>query len=418
VATTLPFSRHTLDSPHPDKWRRHADELQPAWERVRTTAVRAHAAFAAPPRIRPVRRQASPHSSAASAGGHEAFRSVHTAGFAQALAATGGSLAASTYQSGRVVLLRPDGDRVNTHLRGLAAPMGLALRGGRLAIGAQGEILTFQDQPAVAGRLEGAGPVDACFVPRRRHLTGDVRVHDLAFAGDELWFVNTRFSCLATLDDEHSFVPRWRPSFVSALAPEDRCHLNGLAVVDDAPRYVTALGRTDHRQGWREGKLDGGVVLDVPSGECVVDGLCMPHSPRWHDGRLWVLESGRGGVGVVDVESGRYQEVVRLPGFTRGLAIVGSHAFVGLSQVREGVFDGLPLGADERRCGVWVLDLERGTTLGWLEFRGIVQELYDVLLLPGRRRPELVEPGSDVLGDSFQLADAALAEVPEGLRAP
>jgi uncharacterized protein (TIGR03032 family) len=267
----------------------------------------------------------------------------------------------------------------------------------------------------VAARLEAAGPVDTCFVPRRRHATGDVRVHDLTFAGDELWLVATRFSCLATLDEHHSFVPRWRPPFVSALAPEDRCHLNGLAVLDGAPRYVTALAATDTRQGWRPGKLDGGLVVDVDTGEVVTTGLCMPHSPRWHDGRLWVLESGRGGLGTIDPDTGRYEEVARLPGFTRGLAFAGGVAFVGLSQVRESVFDGLPLEADGRQCGVWVVDLADGRTVGLLRFEGEVQEVYDVLVLPGTRWPELVEPGSELVDSVFQLPDAALADVPADL---
>src|SRR3954451_16952538 len=147
--------------------------------------------------------------------------------------------------------------------------------------------------PAAAANIERAGSHDACFLPRNRHVTGDIAVHELAFAGGELWVVTTAFSCLATLDAEHSSGPRWTPPFISSLAPEDRCHLNGMAVVDDRVAFVTALGRSDTPAGWRDGKAAGGVLIDVASKEVAVAGLSMPHSPRWHDGRLWLLESGR-----------------------------------------------------------------------------------------------------------------------------
>jgi uncharacterized protein (TIGR03032 family) len=237
-------------------------------------------------------------------------------------------------------------------------------------------------------------------------VTGDIAIHELAFAGGELWLVATGFSCLATLDADHSFVPRWTPPFVSALAPGDRCHLNGLAVVDDSVRYVTALGQTDEPGGWRAGKASGGVIVDVPSSEVVVAGLSMPHSPRWHDGRLWVLESGKGELCVVDLETGRSETVVELPGFTRGLTFAGRTAFVGLSQIRESsTFGDLPLveRLEERLCGVWAVDIERGVIEGFLRFDDLVQEVFDVALLTGKRYPEIAEPGSSAVASSFEL---------------
>jgi uncharacterized protein (TIGR03032 family) len=229
--------------------------------------------------------------------------------------------------------------------------------------------------------------------------------------------VNTRFSALVTFDDAHSFVPRWRPPFVTALTPEDRCHLNGMAVVDDAPRYVTVLGLTDEQGGWRDGKATGGALLDVASGEVIVGGLCMPHSPRVHDGRLFLLESGRGSLDVVDLGRGVVEEVARVPGFARGLAFAGPYAFIGLSQVREHVFEGLPLTADgvDRHCGVWMIDLRTGATVAWLRFEGAVQEIFEVLVLDGVRKPEIIEQGADVTDSAFVLPDAALRDVPAEL---
>jgi uncharacterized protein (TIGR03032 family) len=343
------------------------------------------------------------------------LRSVASTSFPALLKEIGSSLLVSTYQSGRVVVVRADGDSLNTHFRTFASPMGLALGPRFLAIGTARQVWEYRNVPAAAQRLEPAGRHDACFLPRACHVTGDVRGHEMAFAGDELWLVNTRFSCLASLDGEHSFVPRWRPPFVTALAPEDRCHLNGLAVRDGEVRYVTALGTTDTPQGWRERKAAGGVLLEVPSGEAVATGLSMPHSPRWHGGRLWVLESGKGELGVVDPASGRVGTVAQLPGFTRGLAFAGPYAFVGLSQVRESVFGGLPLGERlrERTCGVCAVDVRSGAVVALLRFEDAVQEIFEVALLPGMRFPELSEADGELVGSTWVVPPAALEEVPQ-----
>jgi uncharacterized protein (TIGR03032 family) len=208
-----------------------------------------------------------------------------------------------------------------------------------------------------------------------------------------LWIVNTRFSCLCTLDPDYSFVPRWRPPFITELAAEDRCHLNGLAMVDGRPGYVTALGESDTAGGWRAGKSRGGILMEMAGGTVVSGGLCMPHSPRWHDGRLWLLESGTGGVGTVDLASGRYESIISLPGFTRGLALAGPYAFIGLSRIRPtSAMDGVPLAErrDELRCGVAAVDLRSERLVGMLEFQTAVEEIFDVQLLPGVRFPEVI----------------------------
>jgi uncharacterized protein (TIGR03032 family) len=347
---------------------------------------------------------------------------VHTQGFPQLLAELGISLLVTTYQAGKVVLLRHDEGRLNTHFRDLPAPMGVALDGNRLAVGGPWSIWEFQNAPAAARRVAPAGRHDACFLPRLLHVTGNIQVHEMAWAGEELWFVNTRFSCLCTRDMGHSFVPRWRPPFVSALAPEDRCHLNGLGVVDGRVRYATALGASDTPGGWREHKKDGGALLEVPGGEVVTGGLSMPHSPRWYGGRVWLLESGAGGLGVVDLARGRYEPVAVLPGFTRGLDFYGPLAFVGLSQVRESaVFSGIPITerARERHCGVWVVDLRSGQVIAFVRFEDELQEIFAVQVLPGMRFPELVNDGEhELVADAFVLSDEALREAPVELQPP
>jgi uncharacterized protein (TIGR03032 family) len=343
---------------------------------------------------------------ASSAPADSPLRSVFTQNFPQLLNQLGSSLLVSTYQTGKLICARHDGGLLNTHFRDFQRPMGLAVAPGRIALGTRAEVLDYRDVPAVAAKIEPQGKHDACFVPRNKHFTGDIRIHEIAFAQGELWLAATNFSCLATLDAEHSFVPRWTPPFISELTSDDRCHLNGLCVLDDQVRYVTALGESNEPGGWREHKADGGVVVDVPSGETVISGLSMPHSPRWHEGRLWLLESGKGTLSVADLDAGTVETVAELPGFTRGLQFAGGVAFVGLSQVREtATFGGLPLTErlDERLCGVWAVDPGSGNVIGFLRFEELVQEVFDVALLPGLRYPEIAEEGADAASQSFVL---------------
>jgi uncharacterized protein (TIGR03032 family) len=325
----------------------------------------------------------------------------------------------STYQAGKLVVLRADGDVLNTHFRGFHVPMGLAVQGGRLAIGTSLEIWEFHDLPAVAARLEPTGKHDACFLPRLSHTTGGIAIHEMAWVGDELVFVNTKFSCLCVRDPLHSFRPVWRPKFVTAYAPEDRCHLNGLGLKEGRVQCVTALGRTDTEGGWRQNKRDGGLLIDVAANEVIAEGLSMPHSPRWYDGRLWLLESGTGSVGIVDPATGRYEPVALLPGFPRGFDVFGRYAFIGLSQVRESaVFSGIPLveRVAKRSCGVWVLDLCTGATVAWVEFEDALQEIFAVQVLPGKRFPDVINDDWARIGNSYLVPDEVLPDVPAPLR--
>ena len=348
----------------------------------------------------------APAEAAGDADGPSRLRSSSTSTFSELLTAIGSSVVITTYQSGFLVLARAQEKGVNTHFRRLPRPMGTVYRDGLLSVGTRSDIVTYADVPQLARDLPPSGRYDAAFLPRHTLHTGDMRVHDLGWAQGQLWAVATRFSCLATFDGRHSFVPRWRPPFVSALAPEDRCHLNGMAVVDDRVRYVTALGATDTAGGWRATKERGGLIMDIETDRVVADGLSMPHSPTWHRERLWFLESGEGALSWLDPATGRVEQVAQLPGFTRGLAFAGRYAFVGLSQVREATtFGGLPLTArlEDRECGVWVVDIKTGATAAWLRFEGAVQEIYDVALLPGMRWPEILDPDSDLATGTFSL---------------
>ncbi len=344
----------------------------------------------------------------------DTLHSKSTPGFVQLLQQAGVSLAVSTYQAGSLVLMREDNGALNTHFIEMEKPMGIALRGPRLSIGTGPFVLDHYNMPAVAGKVEPADRHDGCYLPRGLHVTGDIDIHEMAFdRDDELWLVNTKMSCLCTLERSHSVTPRWRPPFITAYDLTDRCHLNGLAMRDGRPAWVTALGAADSPAGWRENKAAGGLLMEVETGRMVCDGLSMPHSPRWHDGRLWVLESGAGHLLVVNPDSGTTTVVAEMPGFCRGFDFVGRYAVIGLSQVREtAVFAGLPLTrrCRERYCGVWIIDTLQGQVVGYMVFSGGVEEIFAVQVLPARF-PALLDLTHPLVRTSYSLPDEALAEV-------
>lgn len=322
--------------------------------------------------------------------------------FASWLADSGISLALSTYQTGRVFLIGSVAatGKLWVFNRSFERPMGLAAAQGRLVVATQTQIIDLVDANEGGPMQDG---VDACFVPQVAYFTGDLDVHDLAVLGDgSIVFANTLFSCVATVSLTHSFRPLWRPRFVDRYAAEDRCHLNGLAVEGERVRYVTAIAPTNVADGWRDHRRDGGVVLDVDTGDTIASGLSMPHSPRLHRGKLWLLNSGAGEIGFADMATGRFEPVAFIPGYVRGLAFHDKYAIVGLSEARENkTFSGLPLEdrlAREKvgaRCGLAVVDLDNGDVVHWLRFSGVVRELYDVAVLRGLRKPTMIGFKSD-----------------------
>jgi uncharacterized protein (TIGR03032 family) len=330
----------------------------------------------------------------------------HSRNFPAVLEHLGLSLLVSTYQAGKLFVVGARQGELVLTFHNFEKAMGIAVGRDRIAVGARTQIWSLRNAPDIARRLEPAEKYDGCFLTRTSHFTGDVHGHELAWAGSELWFVNTLFSCLCTLDENYSFVPRWRPPFITALAPEDRCHLNGLALAPGergvlTPRYVTALGETDTPAGWRPNKATGGRLIHVPSGRTVARGFAMPHSPRIYEGRVWLLDSGTGRLVIVDPAIGKVEPVTDLPGYTRGLAFHEHFAFVGLSKIRESsTFGGLPIAQrrEELRCGVGIVDLRVGRLLAHLEFQCGVEEIFAVEVLRGIRLPALSGPFAETDG--------------------
>ena len=306
------------------------------------------------------------------------------------------SLLASTYAAGKIATIGTGEEGLRLSFSNFQKAMGMAVGAPGLAIGGTNLIWFLRHAGKLAARIEPEGHYDRGFLARESFVTGDIQIHEMGWGSDgELWVVNTLFSCLCTLHEDYSFVPRWQPKFISELAPQDRCHLNGMAMVDGKPKYVTALGTTDSSRGWREDKASGGVLMDVESGETIATGFCMPHSPRVHRGKIYVLDSGRGTLVTVDPSNGQTETITQYPGYGRGMCLHGQFAFIGMSKAREtSIFGGVPICEDRSsmRCGIVVVDLSAGESVAYLEFQTGVEELFDVQILPETRSPAVCGP--------------------------
>ncbi len=314
-----------------------------------------------------------------------------TRGFSDWLLRNNVSLAFTSYQTGRLYLVGVNAQgQTAFHERFLARAMGLWADPQRIVVSTLFQVWRFENVIAEPS----PGNPDRHYVPRVAHTTGDLDIHDIGVMADgRIVFVNSLFSCLATLSPTHAFRLYWKPPFISKLAAEDRCHLNGLAMQDGVPAYVTATSRSDVVNGWRARRAEGGTLIDVRTDAIVTDKLSMPHSPRWHDGRLWLLNSGTGHLGYIDAATGAFEPVAFCPGFLRGLAFHNGHAIVGLSLPRDGSFSGLALDGELKKrdadpwCGIQIVNLASGDIVEWIKLEGGVSELFDVAVLPGVRWP-------------------------------
>ena len=321
------------------------------------------------------------------------------------------SIGFTTYQAGKLFLIGTNEEkRLAIYERTLERCMGLVVTDQTLFVSTLYQIWRFQNALEPGQIADG---YDRVYVPQHSYVTGDLDIHDLAL--DErgrLVFVNTLFGCLATPSETHSFRPLWQPPFLSKLAAEGRCHLNGLAMRDGRPAYVTVVAESDVNDGWRDRRHDGGAVIDIASGEIVCRGLSMPHSPRVYQDKLWLHNSGTGEFGYVDLDKGRFEPVAFCPGYLRGLSFVSNFALVGISNTRENrTFEGLALDEAlkqrnaEPRCAIQVIDLRTGDVVHWLRIQGVVRELDDVAVLPGVRRPMLIGFKSDEIRRVISLGE-------------
>lgn len=340
-------------------------------------------------------------------------------GLAKFLAGQGISFAFTSYQSGRLYLIGHGLEgKLALHEAQYPQAMGVVGDQNRLYLGTLTQLVRLENvlQP---GQLANKAH-DKVYVPRNLQVFGNIDFHEMGIRTDgRVVVVNTRFSCLCEPSLTHSFKPIWKPDFISKLAPEDRCHLNGLAMVDGAPKYVTAVCRSDVVDGWRDRRHDGGVVIDIDTNEIIAEGLSMPHSPRWHDGKIWLLNSGTGELGWIDTsvddKSKRFTPVAFFPGFLRGLAFHNGYAFATLSKPRHQRFDGLEL-ADKLEakdadawCGIQIINLNTGDVAQWLRLDGAITELFDICVLPGVNNPLTIGPNSAEIQNFLTIEQPAPA---------
>jgi uncharacterized protein (TIGR03032 family) len=321
-------------------------------------------------------------------------------GFGNWLKRTNCSLAFSSYQTGQLFLvgLLPSG-QVSFHQQNYVRAMGLHATPQRLYVGSLFQIWRLEN--VLAPHERANENFDRLYVPRNAQTTGDIDVHELSVdRAGRVIFVNTKFSCLATTSVTHGFKPLWKPPFISRLAAEDRCHLNGLAMQDGAPAYVTAVSRSDMINGWRDRRHEGGVLIDVRDDRVVTDQLSMPHSPRAAPDGVWLLDSGRGMLARVDPASGAREDVAFCPGFLRGLALHAGYAIATVSLPRDGAFSGLALQDELKKrdgepwCGICIIDLRTGDLVDWIRLNGAIKELFDVAVIPDTQCPMALGIGS------------------------
>ena len=302
--------------------------------------------------------------------------------FAQILSTLGLSLAITSYQTSRVIVIRAKEDELYLSVKSFPRPMGLAAQKNRLVLGINSQLVDFRRFDPVASCLEPEGLVTSCFTPRSTHVTGMINIHDIAWGDEGLWVVNSAFSCLSLVQGDYSFVPKWKPGFISKLLPEDRCHLNGMAIRDGKPKYVTCFTQGDNNEAWRAYEEPGGLLIDIAENKILLDDLFMPHSPRYYRDKLYFCNSAYGYFCSYDFKTGKKVVELELPGYTRGVAFFDSLAFIGLSKIRTSATKAkIPLTEEESVCGIYVVDLNDMQVVANLIFSGDMIQIYDIAVL-------------------------------------
>lgn len=327
------------------------------------------------------------------------FQITYDDNIAKVLNELGSVIAISTYQAGKVIFIGADDDKNLFQIPvTFKKPMGITVMKNRLAVATLNEIQVFSGTAVNAKNYpENPEFYDRLYLPRAVYYCGETDLHDLSFGKGGMWGVNTRFSCLSTYDIDYSFHPRWKPPFISTITPEDRCHLNGLAMKNGTPAFVTALSKTDTKEGWREDITNTGVLMKTPSGEIILDKLAMPHSPRIINGKLYILLSASGQLIKVDTENKNYSVEAEYPAFIRGMTSMGKYLFIGMSKVRESskTFNKLPVSKMSKHAGVIVYDLEAKKFIGEIRYLSTVEEIYDVQMISGTKRPGMLSTLND-----------------------
>ena len=312
------------------------------------------------------------------------------------------SVALSTYQAGKVILISSRDGILNQLPISFKKPMGIAIQGSKLAVACIDEIQLFskEEQNKVSKKIE-LNEFDNIYLHRATYHTGVLDLHDLEFGEGMIWGVNTLFSCLAVYDINFSFRPKWKPPFISKLVPEDNCHLNGMALLNHLPKYATALSKDDTKQGWRNDKLNTGILMEVPSGEIILESLSMPHSPRLHNDQLYVLESGNGNLLKVSPSEKKSEVIFNFNCFVRGLSFYKNYALIGKSKIRDTSkdFEDLEVKENSTNAGLIFFDMIKKEIIGEINYETDIEEIFDVQILENTENPVIISTQLEKIND-------------------
>lgn len=316
------------------------------------------------------------------------------AAFAQFLFDKKQTIVFSTYQAGVLMLLGSvDGKKLyQTPIR-FKKPMGIDIKGNKLIVAGLEELFIFSNKGDVVNTMKtNEKQFDTVFLQRAVYSTGTLDIHDIAFGDNRIWAVNTLFSCLCTFDVDYSFKPKWIPPFIEALVPEDRCHLNGMVLIDDIPKYVTALSQTNEKEGWRKDIMNTGVLMEVPSGEIICDGLSMPHSPIFLNEKIYLLESGKGILVHIDPKTKKKEIIHHFGRFVRGLQQIDNFLIIGASAIRKSSksFNQLEVSDNSSKAGIIIYDLNTNKEIASLTYEDTIEEIYDVVSIDGFLKPVII----------------------------
>ncbi|MCP4115578.1 MAG: TIGR03032 family protein [Desulfobacteraceae bacterium] len=370
------------------------------------------------------------------------FGSVHTDNFPGILKGLNISLAVTSYQAQRLFFVRSAGEQIDTCFKSFPRPMGIYADRERLTLGSFTQVLEFKRNDDLLNKIKNGGldntekmprkllekdpermkalkekrkkelenvkKADSLYFSRASLTTGMINIHDIAWGNEGLWVVNSTFSCLSTLSPDHSFVARWKPPFIDKLVPEDRCHLNGMAMKDGKPKYVTTFNKFNERDSWVKNEKHNGTLIDVETNEILLEGLIMPHSPRYYNGMVYLCESGTGKVLKFDPEARELSEVIKLQGFPRGVNFYGPLMFVGLSKTRaSNIKNPIPISKEyeETFSGIWIINLEDNREVGHIKFNGDLDQIYDIAVIPDSVNPELLNINDSLIRHSFDFKE-------------
>jgi uncharacterized protein (TIGR03032 family) len=325
------------------------------------------------------------------------------------------SIAISTYQAGKLIFISPKNEESLVQLpRTFNKPMGIAYdaKNGKLGLACRNTIEIFKNSKELAYHYpRSPKKYDSLFFPRITYTTGHLDIHDLSFGSEnEIYGVNTLFSCITKFDSDYNFTPYWKPKHISKLVGEDSCHLNGMVMLNGKPKYASSFNAGDSHQSWRENITKTGQIIDIDSDEVICKNLGMPHSPDIIDDKLLVLLSATGELIQIDPNNGKTTTIVKLDGFVRGMGYYNDYLFIGLSKLRKNssTFAKLDIADKANKAGIVIVHLPTGAVCGNILYENSVDEIYDIHILPNIMRPNILNSqmeetylGVSIPGTSF-----------------